>query len=133
MGFALLLLTPVAMAQSPGAQQAIRAVIEAQLAAFQADDAERAFSYAAPEIQARFETPEKFMAMVRAGYDPVYRPSAVEFKELRSSADELPVQHVLFIDRNGRPVHALYPMVRQPNGTWRIGGCMLMPTAGRAL
>ena len=37
------------------------------------DDAKRAFSYAAPSIRAMFGTPERFLAMVRAGYPVVYR------------------------------------------------------------
>ena len=43
------------------------------------DDAKRAFSYAAPSIRAMFGTPERFLAMVRAGYPVVYRPPAVTF------------------------------------------------------
>jgi len=59
--------------------KAVRAVVEAQLDAFAADDAKKAFSLAAPSIRAMFETPEKFVAMVRAGYPVVYRPASVTF------------------------------------------------------
>lgn len=43
----------------------IRAVIEAQLAAFAADDAQRALSYAAPDIRQRYTESERFLTMVR--------------------------------------------------------------------
>jgi len=121
------------MAQAPETQRAIREVIQAQLAAFQADDAALAYSYASPEIQARFGSPERFMAMVRAGYDPVYRPSAVEFQELHADSDEQWVQQVLLVDRGGRTVFAFYPMRRQGDGTWRIGGCTLLPAKAQSL
>ena len=61
-------------------RQAIRSVIEAQLAAFQADDGETAFGFASPTIQEMFGNPTNFLAMVKAGYMPVYRPREVRFR-----------------------------------------------------
>ena len=58
---------PVAAADA----RAVRSVVSAQLDAFANDDAVRAFSYAAPAIQAMFQTPERFLAMVRRGYPVV--------------------------------------------------------------
>src|SRR5664279_3931122 len=66
---------PVAAADA----KAIRVVIEAQLDAFAADDAKRAFSYAAPAIRAMFGTPERFLAMVRTSYPAVYRAAGAIF------------------------------------------------------
>jgi hypothetical protein len=43
----------------------VRQVVEAQLKAFAQGDASRAYSYASPEIQARFGDANNFMAMVR--------------------------------------------------------------------
>ena len=125
----LILLSPSARAQS-AVEEADRAsiigVIQSQMAAFQADAAGEAFSYATPGIQRMFGTPERFMAMVRAGYQPVYRPREVEFRELRDTA-EGPVQSVLVVGPDGVPVMALYIMQRQTDGTWRIAGCVLTP------
>ena len=59
--------------------RAAKAIVSAQLDAFASDDAKRAFSYAAPAIRSMFDTPERFLAMVRAGYPVVYRPAAVTF------------------------------------------------------
>ena len=109
-------------------RQAIRMVIEIQLGAFQRDDAKAAFAQASPNVQAIFQTPDRFMAMVRGGYQPVYRPRQVEFRDI-IDIDGSPTQRVFIIGPNGAPVMALYPMERQADGTWRISGCYLIPAA----
>jgi hypothetical protein len=104
--------------------RAVRAVIEAQLEAFRRDDAPRAFSYAAPGIREAFGTPEKFMAMVREQYAVVYRPRSVSFVEPVMAGEDL-VQPVRITDGDGRTWMAIYPMAKQPDGSWRINGCHL--------
>jgi hypothetical protein len=99
-------------------------VIEAQLAAFKRDDAARAFSYAAPGIRDSFGSAERFMAMVREQYAVVYRPRSVSFEEPLMVGEDL-VQPVRMTDADGRAWMALYPMVKQPDGSWRINGCHL--------
>ncbi len=103
---------------------AIRAIIEAQLEAFQRDDGSTAFSFASPMIQRQFGTPEQFMTMVRQGYDPVYRPSSTEFQDTQFNADRA-VQKVLFVDREGQAWMAYYFMEQQEDGPWRIAGVRL--------
>ena len=108
----------------PADVAAIREVIEAQLQAFRADDSAQAFAYASPAIQSIFKNPDTFMSMVRAGYKPVYRPREVEFRDL------VPVegrwtQRVLVVGADGVPVVAQYVMEQQPDGSWRIDGCVL--------
>jgi hypothetical protein len=107
-------------------QNAIRWVIECQLEAFQRDDAEGAFAFATPSIQAQFETSEKFMAMVRTAYQPVYRPRSVLFGEI-IMLEGTPAQKVLMMASDGELVTALYLMEKQPNNNWRIQGCFLIP------
>ncbi len=109
-------------------KQAIRMVIEEQLGAFQRDDAQAAFAQASPNIQAIFQTPDRFMAMVRGGYPSVYRPRQVEFRDI-VDIDGTPTQRVFIIGPDGAPVMALYPMELQADGTWKIGGCTLIPAA----
>lgn len=104
--------------------RAVRAVIEAQLEAFRRDDAPRAFSYATPGIRETFGTPEKFMAMVREQYAVVYRPRSVSFEDPLIAGEDL-VQPVRMTDGYGHSWMALYPMARQPDGSWRINGCHL--------
>src|SRR6185295_14431589 len=113
-----------AQAASDADARAVRAVIEAQLAAFRRDDAARAFSYAAPGIRDSFGTPERFMAMVREQYAVVYRPRSVSFEEPLLVGDDL-VQPVRMTDGYGHAWMAIYPMAKQPDGSWRINGCHL--------
>lgn len=103
---------------------AIHQVVEGQLNAFQHDDGDKAFSYAAPTIHEIFQSAENFMNMVRSGYAPVYRPRKVEFGIIET-IDGAPVQHVFIVGPDGTNVDALYYMEHEPDGTWRIKGCEL--------
>ena len=97
------------------------------LVSFQRDDGHEAFSYASPGIRQRFQTPEIFMAMVRSGYAAVYRPRAAEFLEMLVK-DGRTVQMMRFVGPDGVAVIAMYDMERQPDGTWRISGVVLLCT-----
>jgi hypothetical protein len=123
-----------AAAQSLGANDkaAIVSVIEQQLDAFQRDDGGEAFSYASPMIQGMFGTPDRFMDMVRNGYPQVYRPQAYEFQGLDLSTGE-PVQDVYMVGPDGEEVIARYTMERQPDGSWRINGCILTEAPGTSV
>ena len=103
---------------------AIQAVITAQLDAFKRDDGVAAFSFAAPSIQKQFGTPAEFMRMVRVGYAAVYRPGAVRFLDPYLVAGQ-PVQPLEIVTAEDGVVVAFYIMERQPDGSWRIAGCVL--------
>lgn len=107
----------------------VREVIEAQLQAFLADDAPRAFSFAAPGIQMRFENPERFVAMVRSTYPAVYRPARYRFLQAENAGDAV-LQPVSIEDGDGRGWVAVYLLTRQPDASWRIEGCQLSPERG---
>ena len=109
----------------PADAAAIRQVIQGQLDAFQRDDWNTAFGYAAPTIQTKFVSPEIFSQMVTGGYRPVYRPKTVEFRELKAS-EFGPTQELFLIGPDGLSYLAYYTMERQPDGTWRINGCYLV-------
>lgn len=107
-------------------RNAIRLVISQQLDGFQKDDAQQAFSYASPAIQAQFGTPENFIEMVKTAYPPVYRPRSVLFSDL-TTLEGYPTQQVILMDESGQLVRALYLMHQLANGMWRIAGCYLVP------
>ena len=113
---------------STGDRGAIQEVIRRQLDAFKRDDAPGAYAFAAPNIKQMFPTADYFLEMVRRGYPPVYRPRDAEFSELAQRDGEL-VQEVELIGPDGKPVLALYTMVRGPDGAWVIAGCSLIPSA----
>ena len=107
-----------------------RAVIQAQLAAFAADDAKRAFSFATPQLREVFGTPENFIAMVRRSYPVVYRPASVAF--LKPERDgETVLQAVHLTDADGVLWLALYRLERQRDKSWRISGCQVVEGKGR--
>jgi hypothetical protein len=105
-------------------REAFRALIQSQLDAFQADDGAAAYSYASPGIQQIFPTADRFMAMVRGAYQPVYRPQSVIFGQIEETANG-PVQRVHLIGPDGRNWLALYSLEQQPDGSWLINGCTL--------
>ena len=124
---------PAPTALSASDRGAIRAVIEEQFDAFQRDDAKAAFALAAPGIQNTFQTAERFMIMVKQGYQPVYRPRVIEFREIQEVDGIGPVQSVYVEGLNGDAVIALYPMQRQPDGSWRINGAHLVRSNERPI
>ena len=78
----------IARAEVSDADRAeIRTIIQNQIAAFQRNDGETAYSYASPTIRGLFPTVDRFMAMVRDGYQPVYRPRSVVFGEVVETAN----------------------------------------------
>ena len=124
LGALLALALPAEAQVSEPDRSAIRDVIERQIEAFRRDDGQAAFGYASPSIQGMFGSPDTFMDMVRQGYRPVYRPRAVEFREI-VTLQGMVTQKVHLIGPDGRPVTAFYPMSRQADGSWRIEGCYL--------
>ena len=112
--------------------QAVQLVVRAQLDAFAADDAERAFSYAAPTIQGMFGTPGQFIEMVRTTYPVVYRPQSVTFLKPTLEANEV-IQPVHMTDGRGGAWMAVYRVQRQADKSWRIAGCVLVAERGQAI
>ena len=120
---------PVAAAQPPTVSDAdmrtARAVVQAQLDAFAADDAPRAFSFAAPRLREAIGSADRFLAMVRTSYPVVYRPSSVAFLVPEWLDREL-IQGVHFTDEAGGLWLAIYRLQRQRDNSWRINGCELV-------
>ena len=110
--------------------RAVHNVVAAQLDAFANDDAARAFSYAAPAIQAMFQTPERFIAMVRAGYPVVYRAAGATFLVPQRFGADI-VQGVHLSDGDGAVWLATYRLERQRDGSWRIKGCDVQRASGK--
>ena len=121
---------PPAQAQDSAAD--VRAVIRSQIDAFLADDWSAAYAHAAPSIRQIFTSPESFMAMVRSGYQPVYRPKSVTFGRMRQEGGRV-VQEVFVVDHDGEPWTALYSMEMQADGSWKISGCRLAETAAESV
>ncbi len=116
---------PRAMGQEAPDAAAIEQTIRSQIAAMQADEWDKAFTYASPMIQGIFETPENFSRMVRGGYPMVWRPKSFRAGALENS-DRGPVQVMIFEDQDGRLFIADY-LMQFVNGEWRINGVQIRP------
>ena len=78
----LALLAPKADAQTVEQATAIENTIRSQVDAMQADDWEKAFTFASPTIQGIFRSPFNFSEMVKRGYPMVWKPKDVRTGEL---------------------------------------------------
>ena len=112
-------------AEAQGAE--IEATISAQIEAFKADDFAQAFTYASPNIQGLFQTPENFGRMVRGGYPMVWRPAQVEYLELEEKSGFL-FQRVLITDGKGA-LHLLEYQMIELGGQWKINGVRMLENA----
>lgn len=110
----------------------VRAVVQAQLDALALDDADRAFSFASPGIREMMGNAQNFLAMVRTGYPVVHRPASVAFLKPEFQGAEV-VQAVQMTDAKGVAWLAVYNLQRQPDKSWRISGCVVVPNEGRAV
>ena len=129
--FLMSLVLAVVLIGPASAQNAdIEATIEAQIKAFKADDFVQAFTYASPNIQGMFRTPDNFGNMVRQGYPMVWRPAEVRYLDLREIAGAQ-WQKVMITDAKGA-VHILdYQMSELENG-WKINGVQVIEQGGES-
>jgi hypothetical protein len=105
-----------------------KGIISRQIDAFLNDDAATAYSFAAPGIQARYPDKDAFFEMVKKSYQPVYHPGNYAFGRNKSLDDGATILHEVIISgQDGKDWRAIYKMVRQPDGTYRIGGVVMTP------
>jgi Domain of unknown function (DUF4864) len=132
--FGAALILSLALAGPVGADEAadrsaVQAVVADQIAAFRLDDGPRAWNHAAPAIRKMFPSADAFMAMVRSGYAPVYRPQDLTFGSMQE-AGGMALQEVFVTGPDGEDWLALYTLERQADGAWKITGCVLRRAPG---
>lgn len=111
--------------------KAAQAIISAQIEAMRADDAPKAYSFAAPDVQLKFPSPDIFMGMVKSGYAPVYRPRSYAFAA-GTVADGIITQMVDIAAADGSDWVAEYKLARMSDGSLKIIGCWLNKPAGES-
>jgi len=100
-------------------------IIESQIQAFLDENAELAYSYAAPLIKMKFNNPLEFMSMVKNYYEPVYNPKQFYFIDARYF--EGAIYHQLqIISQQDESFLATYSLI-QDGGKWKISGCAVYP------
>jgi hypothetical protein len=125
--FALIMAHATAQAQSV---ETFRPIIEQQLQAMAKDDNAGAWNQAAPSIQMLFPTPDDFMFMVRSQYPMVYRYKGYTFLEAGTDPSGRLFQHLRIQGEDGTFYDAIYFMQQQPDGSWKISGCVIAKTKG---
>jgi ABC-type transporter MlaC component len=108
-------------------KKALSAVIEAQLAAFRAEDYAKAYTFAAAEIQGMFDK-DQFERMVKTGYPVIAHSTAAEFGLAIDSGDEAVVS-VKVSNGEKKSVTYQYHLIKQ-KGAWRISGVSEVPAGG---
>jgi hypothetical protein len=117
---------PPARAEEPF--DTVRSVIEQQITAFLNDDASTAYGFASPSIRGKFASEQAFFDMVRRSYGPVYRPGNFAFGRTKATGDTV-VQEVLISGPDGKDWTALYQVVKQPDGSYKINGVHMVRAA----
>jgi hypothetical protein len=132
LGLGLSAVMGAALAEEVPAAVAVkaRAVVQAQLDAFAADDARRAFLLASPGARRHLGSPDNFINLVRKRYAVVYRPASVAFLKPQL-IDGVVVLGVQMTDTQGAAWLATYTLERQPDGLFLIEGCELAENEGR--
>ena len=127
--FYIFLLKTVAFADEGGTtMKEVQNTISSQIDAFKRDDFNKAYTFAAPNIQAQFPSPEVFGLMVRNGYPVIWRPKSFNFSKFKDLGNSC-IQRVLFQSFDGSL--EIYDYILEKNdGSWKIAGVLTINSAG---
>jgi hypothetical protein len=109
----------------------IRMLVRDQLAAFRAGDAARAYGLCSSGIHETFSTPEELLALIKERYPALTDPRQLTFGGYTITPDGLG-QLLEVVDRSGRSTRAVYLVVREAGGAWKVNGCMAVIGGGEA-
>lgn len=119
LGAGLTFADPVESAQS---------IIRAQIRAFLEDDAETAYSFASSGIREKFPDKLVFFKMVKQSYQHLYRPGNFAFGRSKLVGKDV-IQEVLIVGSDGKDWTAIYELVPQADGSYKINGVVMVQTA----
>ncbi len=122
--------SPAGSAQEP---DTLKSIIARQIEAFRTNDAPAAFDFASQQLQSIFQSPDRFVDMVRRQYSPVFRPGKFSFGKTSRQSTGRPVQIVDIVDQRGRAWTATYVFEQHSDGSWRIAAVHLEKQAGRSV
>ena len=110
------------------AEQIVKKVISSQLMAFKEKNIEKAYSFAAPNIQRQFFNAENFGLMVKNGYPVIWKPKSYQFVKFSSNGTRS-IQRVLF--RSSTDALLTYDyLLEKFSNEWRIAGVIQVNTEG---
>ena len=122
------LLTSAPLVRAAEPVDTAQSIIQSQIEAFLSDDAETAYSFASPQIKGKFPDKSIFFDMVKRGYSSVYRPGNFAFGRSKVEGDTV-LQEVLISGPDGKDWTALYVLVKQPDGSYKINGVQMLQQA----
>ena len=106
----------------------VRNIISSQIEAFKENNIKKAYTFAAPNIQAQFSNPEVFGLMVKNGYPIIWRPKSFKFTKFQDFGNKS-VQRVLFQSYDGRLETYDY-ILEKYDDLWKIAGVLTINLAG---
>ena len=122
-------LKAAAFADEGGAvMEAVRYTISSQIDAFKDNDVKKAYTFAAPNIQAQFPNPDIFGLMVRNGYPIIWKPKNYKFTTFKDLGNRC-IQRVLFQSYNGSLQSYDY-ILEKDGDLWKIAGVLTINSAG---
>ena len=98
-------------------------IITQQIEAFKIEDAEKAYSFAAPYIKLRFDNSDVFMKMVKENYEPVSNPK--DFYFLKSKVLNGDIYHQVQIISQANKIYIATYTLTLAGSDWKISGCAL--------
>jgi len=108
--------------------EAVRYTISSQIDAFKEKDVKKAYTFAAPNIQAQFPSPDIFGLMVRNGYPVIWNPKNYKFTSFKDLGNRC-IQRVLFQSYDGSLESYDYLLEKDGN-LWKIAGVLTINSAG---
>ena len=106
----------------------VRSTISSQIEAFKENNIAKAYTFAAPNIQAQFPTPEVFGMMVKNGYPVIWRPKSFKFTKFQDLGNKF-IQRVLFQSYDGGLETYDYILEKYAD-RWKITGVLSINLAG---
>jgi len=106
----------------------VRNTISLQIEAFKENNIEKAYTFAAPNIQGQFPNPEVFGLMVRNGYPIIWRPRSFKFTKFQDLGNKF-IQRILFQSYDGRLETYDY-ILEKYDDLWKIAGVLTINLAG---
>ena len=125
--FIVLLKNVTSADEGSTAIEEVRFTISSQIDAFKENDVKKAYTFAAPNIQAQFPNPDLFGLMVRNGYPIIWRPKSFKFTEFKDLGETC-VQRVLFQSYSGSLKSYDY-ILEKNNNLWKIAGVITITSA----
>lgn len=111
---------------------AIQDAVSAQMEALSRDDAGTAFSLATQERRREIGSADDFLRMMKKDFSPIYRHLGLIFSSPQAVDGET-IQVVRVTDGAGKVWLAVFWMLREADGSWKIDDCHLLGTNAVAI